>query len=290
MGYLTVKSAALVLGSLVSLVCCAQSFDPELAERLRSDIDAVGKQIKVSEQENAKYTGGLVKALIGARLAILRQTEAMLEQREKSWTFGIGVNYAVAGKPFVPPTDADEQLAAVASEIETLDEKIKRAEQDAARYAGGLVLAMKRSAIATMSQTRAMLQQKRLSLKYALPQYMPFVKAAESGTQGEPQNKPEAPSKPRIEVVGVEAKVTEKNNTWWKLAWKLTLRNPTEAIMSYRATIEFHDADGFVVDDDTARNLVVAAGQEKVFTGYALVDASVAGNVASAAAKVTLTR
>ena len=108
----------------------------------------------------------------------------LLEQREKSWTFGIGVNYAIDGKPFVPPADADEQLVAVASEIQTLDGKIERAEQDAAKYAGGLVLAMKLSAIATMSQTRAMLQQKQLSLKYALPQYLPFVKAAEANTDG----------------------------------------------------------------------------------------------------------
>ena len=138
----TVKPVPLVLASLVSLVCCAQSFDPELAERLRSDIAAISKEIETSEQEDAKYAGGLVKSLIGARLAILRQTEAMLEQREKSWTFGIGVNYAIDGKPFVPPADADEQLVEVASEIQTLDEKIERAEQDAARYAGGLVLAM----------------------------------------------------------------------------------------------------------------------------------------------------
>ena len=278
----------LVLTSLVTLICCAQSFDPELAERLRSDIDAVSKQIRASEQEDAKYAGGLVKSLIGVRLAILRQTEAMLEQREKSWTFGIGVNYAIDGKPFVPPADADEQLAAVASEIQTLDGKIERAEQDAARYSGGLVLAMKLSAIATMNQTRAMLHQKRLSIKYELPQYMPFAKAAEAsaGTTAAAGTAPQAPAVTRVEIVSIDARVTESNNTWSKYAWKLTLKNPTQAAKSYTATIEFQDSDGFIVDDDTPYNLVVAAGQEEVFTGYTLVDASVAGNVSSVGAKV----
>ena len=104
----------------------------------------------------------------------------MLDQRAKSWTFGIGITYTGDGKPFVPPENADAQLTEVVSEIEALDEKIASEERDASRYSGGLILAMKQSGIATMGQTRAMLQQKRLSLKYALPQYLPFVKAAEA--------------------------------------------------------------------------------------------------------------
>ena len=96
------------------------------------------------------------------------------------------------------------------------------------------------------------------------------------------------PSESSVEIVDVDAKVTESNSSWWKYAWKLTLRNPTKANKNYTATIEFLDSDGFVTDDDTEYDLLVAAGQERVFTGYDLVDADVAGNVAKVNAKVGL--
>ena len=273
-----------LVAALVPLIGCAQSLDPELAERLRSDIAAISKEIEAGEQEDAKYAGGLVKSLVGARLAILRQTKAMLTQREKAWAFGVGLTYTIDGEPFVSPADSDTQLADVAAEIESLDKKIKSEEQDAARYSGGLVLAMKLSAIGTMRQTRAMLQQKRMSLQYALPQYLPFVKASEVSTGGSPPA--ELPGEPSVEIVSIDTKVTESNNAWSKYAWKLTLKNPTEATGSYVATIEFLDSDGFVVDDATVYDLIITPGEERVFTGYELVDASVAGNISSVGAKV----
>ena len=267
-------------------LCCAQTLDTELATDLEEETASVQRQIEAAETEDAKYAGGLIKSLIGTRLEILRQTKAMLDQRANSWTFGIDLSFTIDGKPFVLPDGATAQISEVQTELDELDKKIADAEQEAARYRGGLVLAMKSSAIATMQQTRAMLDQKRLSIKYELPQYMPFAKAAGSDAQSEPPNTPEAPAEPRVKIVAVDARVTEKNNSWWKYAWKLTLGNPTEATMRYEATLEFQDSDGFVVDDDRAYDLVVAPGQEQVFTAYALVDASVAGNVASVGAKV----
>lgn len=41
--------------------------------------------------------------------------------------------------------------------------------------------------------------------------------------------------------------------------------------MLFNATIEFQDADGFIVEDDNAYNLGVPAGAQETFTGYALV-------------------
>jgi hypothetical protein len=47
----------------------------------------------------------------------------------------------------------------------------------------------------------------------------------------------------------------------------------------FDATIEFKDADGFVVDDDSQYKLVVPANSEQTFVGYDLVNASFAGKI-----------
>lgn len=54
----------------------------------------------------------------------------------------------------------------------------------------------------------------------------------------------------------------------------------------FDAIIEFQDEDRFVVDDDTEYQLYIPAGEQKTFTGYQLIDASVAGNVAKVSVKV----
>ena len=58
--------------------------------------------------------------------------------------------------------------------------------------------------------------------------------------------------------------------------------------MTFNATIEFLDSDGFVIDDDLAYGLVVPASSQETFTGYGLIVTDVAPNVATVNAKVKL--
>ena len=71
-----------------------------------------------------------------------------------------------------------------------------------------------------------------------------------------------------FEIVSIDSRVTEKNDLWWKYAWKLVLRNKVSVSAAFRATIEFQDKDGFIISDDTARDLVVGPGADATFTGY----------------------
>jgi hypothetical protein len=89
---------------------------------------------------------------------------------------------------------------------------------------------------------------------------------------------------PDIKIVEIDAKVTEKNNSWWKYAWKLTIANSGNQPVSLAVTIKFKDEDGFIVDEDSEYGIVVPAGTTKTFTGYQLIDAEIAANVASLAA------
>jgi hypothetical protein len=89
-----------------------------------------------------------------------------------------------------------------------------------------------------------------------------------------------------FEIVSVETKVTEQNDVFWRYAWRLTLKSTSTDPLVLRATIEFQDSDGFVVDTDEEYSLYLSPGEEKTFTGEKLITASTAANVAKTSAKV----
>jgi hypothetical protein len=160
--------------SLSATLACAQAraaVDP----RVKAEISAVDAQITDAEAENVKYAGGLVKALVESRLATLKQTRALLAQRATADDLNVAIRYTADGKPFTLPDGAAAALAGVEAELEAIKPKIAAAEAEAARYAGGLVQAMSLTTVATMRQSQAMLDQKLVSLKYGLPQFIGFA-------------------------------------------------------------------------------------------------------------------
>jgi hypothetical protein len=163
------------------LVYCAPRTIAQDLSTVQSDLTAVQSEIKMAQAEDARYAGGLVKSLIASRIVVLRQTEAMLEQKLISLKQSIPLRYTVDGKVFSLPTSATQMLADVEREISASDLKIHQQEAEVARYSGGLVQAMAMSTLATMRQTHAMLEQKRVSLKYGLPQYLGFADASSKG-------------------------------------------------------------------------------------------------------------
>jgi hypothetical protein len=298
------NAASIALVTLV-FVGCGPLLRAEDVAALRSDMATVQSEIKAAETEDARYAGGLVKTLIAARIAILRQTEAMLQQRLKSSVFGISIRFTIDGKPFYPPASAKELLLGVEQETAVNLAKIKLQEAETARYSGGLVQAISHSTLATLRQTQAMLDQKRLSLKYGLPQYVGFTKQAEPQTNSPvisppvvspppvvslPKTLSSSPAAKDWEIVAVGTRVTESNSVWSKYAWKLTIRNNSDRPQLFTGTIEFQDADGFIVDTSAARHMAVPARSEDVFTGYTLVRAEVAGKIARTVAKIGVER
>lgn len=261
---------------------------PPPSGEIAADIAAIDVRLRQAEAEDARLAGGLVKALLGSEMGILRQTRAMLQQRASSWTFGIGLRYSIDGRPFVPPENGPQQLAEVEAEIAQSKEKLAAAEAEAARYSGGLVQALSLSTVATMRNSLAMLEQRRLALKYALPQFVGFQgehPAAPAAAGARPAAAP-APAERKWSIVEVDSRVTESNDSWWRYAWKLTLRNDDSSDLAFDATIEFQDGEGFVIDSDRQHGLFVPAGSERTFTGYDLVNVPGASRVARTNAKV----
>jgi hypothetical protein len=127
--------------------------------QVKADLAAIQSEIAESEKEDARYTGGLTKALTASTTAILRQTEATLEQKLVSLRAG--------ARPLVVSAATSRTLAEVEEQIAANESKIKQQEVEAARYIGGLTRALSLATLETLRQTHAMLEQRRVGLKYA---------------------------------------------------------------------------------------------------------------------------
>jgi len=272
-----------------------ESVDPAQVTSLKSEIATLRSQISAAEAESTQYTGGLVKALIESRVQILKQTLAMLEQRDKAWTFGLRLNYTIDGRPFTLPRGTSEQLPEIERELRELDGNLSTQQAEASRYSGGLVQALSLSTLATMRQTQAMLNQRRLAIRFGLPQYLAFQNSASAPTTSDaPPAAAVVPSQviqghsssEDFEIISVASRPGESNSSWTRFAWRLTLANKSSYPQKFDATVEFRDSDGFPVDSDQEYGLVVPGGGQETFTGEKLITASQVSRIASTAAKV----
>lgn len=109
---------------------------------------------------------------------------------------------------------------------------------------------------------------------------------AKTQSAGQTTQEPQTPQEPSLEIIRVATKITEKNNAYYKFSWILTVKNDADSSKSFTARIEWLDEDGFIIDDDIAYDLTIAAGEEKLFTGYALTDAEVAETISNVRAKI----
>src|ERR1051325_1883731 len=103
-----------------------------------------------------------------------------------------------------------------------------------------------------------------------------------------PVGRSREPSTDRSDVLGVEFRVTESNDSWSRFAWILRVRNSAASTRSkLDATIKFLDNSGFVVDTDREYGLTIQPGETKEVTGSALITASSAGTVKRVSADVS---
>ena len=110
-----------------------------------------------------------------------------------------------------------------------------------------------------------------------LPTALEHVDETEGGGAGGVTPAPEPT--PALEIVSIEYRVTEQNNVFWRFAWRLTVRNQSDTVQDFDATLEFQDRDGFIIDSGREYDLVVGPRSEKTFTGDILIDTDVARNV-----------
>jgi hypothetical protein len=93
------------------------------------------------------------------------------------------------------------------------------------------------------------------------------------------------PDRQYFEVIDVSMRVTEKSDDYWRVAWKVKVRNNSTTSVSEAIKVQFVDRDGFEIDYDFERNVYVPGGQSKDVTGNMLIKAGAAATITRATAK-----
>lgn len=282
--------ALLILSTLLVLVWTGdQRMEPHVsAESLDKAILDTQSRISAITAEQDKYTGGLLKSMLSAALATETSTLAMLNQKRQSWIHRIALGYTIDGTGFTSPDNAADQINTLNAEIEAQKAKLLVTEAKADLYSGGLIRATLLSTAASTELSLALLEQKKASLEFGFPIYFSEQDTAPPGKRSNPTPEPPKPEKLNWSITNIDSRVTESNSSWQKYAWRLELKNDEDYPLSFNATIEFQDADGFIIDDDREYGIYVPAKSEKTFTGSTLIKVPGAYKVQKTNAKVGL--
>jgi hypothetical protein len=233
---------------------CAQTLTPEQKQAvasLKDDLSRVNKEIDQATQEDAKYTGGLIKSLIAVRLEILKTNAALIEQRIHALEGGARENVVTnVSKP--DQARADELL----TEIEAQQKKVAEARREADRYSGGLVKALAESAAATATNSLAMLEQQYFIAKYGLA--MPTMPQTADGTpigSAASDRRPSAGSSAVgskgaecLKIESFDSSVLSTNDVFTELAWKADVTNSCSEPFSVRVKFTVYDKDELLLE------------------------------------------
>lgn len=174
---------------------------------IKADIAVIERQVAEAQSESEKLAGGLIKARIDARIAQMKYTISLLQTRQKALELGarlIPVEIASS-------TIDEATVAKLDKEIEEQRAKIAETDAKAAQYSGGLIRAQILSTSATMSETLALMEQRRVIAKYGL---VP-APAAKSGTDtasisSSAQNQASGPKERPLKDTIIKVRLTNK--------------------------------------------------------------------------------
>lgn len=148
------------------------------AAAIRADIAGIERQIADAQIENDKLSGGLIKVLIESRIAQMKYTVSLLQTRQKA--LEIGARPVMLEVSAIPVDDA--LVAKLDKDIEEVRSNIALSDAKASQYSGGLIRAQILSTSATMGETLALLERRRLTAKYGLAQAPVGVSAGAPAT------------------------------------------------------------------------------------------------------------
>lgn len=157
----TVAAIALSAGVSVAIIHGA---GPSTAD-LDADIAATRAEIVAADAEAAQYSGGAILLQIQLRVATLKNTAAMLEQKRGSFLRGITVIY----RDPTPRISSLNEDVTTLSDLEQARANAKAAREEAEMYSGGLVKIMALMREATAKATEAAIEQRVAFMKLGLP-------------------------------------------------------------------------------------------------------------------------
>jgi len=156
-------------------------------EEIDRDIGLLDKDIEEATTIVQDYSGGLLAILANVRLGVLQSTKAMLDQKKTGLKRYISISYSVDGKKYSPPENKNDLLQELKQDIESLKIDLVKAEKESEQYGGGLLGVLSLTKLATVENSIAFLEQRRLLLKHDIPYYSILPTASKSN---EPTFKP----------------------------------------------------------------------------------------------------
>jgi hypothetical protein len=136
---------------------------------LDADLSKLREKITATRDEASRYDGGLLRSLIDARIQILANSEAMLEQKRTALIRFVNLDYTIDGKPIPPLTE--EAMRDLTADMEAAKAEISSAKEESALYAGGLLKVMAETRVTTGQLKLSMLELRYLSAKWGVPVY-----------------------------------------------------------------------------------------------------------------------
>lgn len=156
-------------------------------EEIDKDITILDTEINEAKGTVQEYSGGLLAVLANVRLETLKATKTMLEQKKKGYQRFIPLSYTIDGKKYSPPANKNDILKALNNDLKILQGDLSKAEKESAQYGGGLLGVLSLTQVATVKNSLAFLEQRRLLLKHDIPYYSIIPNVSESS---EPDFKP----------------------------------------------------------------------------------------------------
>jgi hypothetical protein len=273
------KVRHIAIVALAFAVSVAPAAAQPTARELATEMANVNAAAKAAEVFAAGLPEGAVKDAAQARVVSLQITHDMLQQRALALRFNIALNYSLNGDPSTPKVPS----AALINEIRSIEQRILSLQKGAA---DGDVL--KQIELGSLAVTLAGLQQRALFDRFGIP----MMSAVHAPTQGvtsrhpapsqpaaAPQFTPPADPSPRLTMVSVDFKATERNSTFVRYGWKIQVSNNTSSPVRFDAILQFQDADQFVVDTKNEYGLTLGPNEMRDFTGDALIRANPAASV-----------
>jgi hypothetical protein len=156
----------------LALILAVVLQDPQVSTtEIDHDRTALAAEISTTQAESEKYTSGLLKSLIEVRLAITRNTLAMLDQKRASFIRRIALTYQVDGQQ--AHEASEQELNVILEDLSQAEKKANVSKLEAARHTGGLVQAMALMKAETDEMSVSQLRLKFYSAKHGIPMLLP---------------------------------------------------------------------------------------------------------------------
>ena len=98
---------------------------------------------------------------------------------------------------------------------------------------------------------------------------------------------PPASAMKNWEISNLRYEIVEKNDSWWKFSWQLSLKNNTNSNITFFIVVSFLNGNGYIVDDDLVNPPYLGPGEQRVVRGYGLIDTELAPSVIGAEAEIS---